>query len=106
MTTKIKNWLTVTVMAVTISNASCTLDEYNPSGYTMDALSVSVEGYQTILNNVYFGMERALYGYGQFMLMTEGGTDIWTSHINRKTFRDSFSNHFVSVLHLLTQNKL
>ena len=30
MTTKIKNWLTVTVMAVTISNASCTLDEYNP----------------------------------------------------------------------------
>lgn len=24
-------------------------------------------------------MERALYGYGQFMLMTEGGTDIWTS---------------------------
>jgi len=26
--------------------------------------------------------------------------------INRKTFRDSFSNHFVSVLHLLTQNKL
>ena len=49
MTTKIKNWLTVTVMAVTISNASCTLDEYNPSGYTMDALSVSVEGYQTYL---------------------------------------------------------
>lgn len=49
MTTKIKNWLTVTVMAVTISNASCTLDEYNPSGYTMDALSVSVEGYQPYL---------------------------------------------------------
>ena len=48
----------------------------------MDALSVSVEGYQTILNNVYFGMERALYGYGQFMLMTEGGTDIWTSQKN------------------------
>ena len=70
MTTKIKNWLTVTAMAVTISNASCTLDEYNPSGYTMDALSASVEGYQTILNNVYFGMERALYGYGQFMQMT------------------------------------
>ena len=82
MTTKIKNWLTVTAMAVTISNASCTLDEYNPSGYTMDALSASVEGYQTILNNVYFGMERALYGYGQFMQMTEGGTDIWTSQKN------------------------
>ena len=64
MTTKIKNWLTVTVMAVTISNASCTLDEYNPSGYTMDALSVSVEGYQTILNNVYFGMKEHCMGMG------------------------------------------
>lgn len=30
----------------------------------------------------------------------------FTHSINRKTFRDSFSNHFVSVLHLLTQNKL
>lgn len=65
-----------------VSNSSCTLDEYNPSGYTMDALSNSVEGYQTILNNIYFGMERAMYGYGQFMWMTEGGTDIWTSQKN------------------------
>lgn len=82
MTTKIKNWLTVMAMTAAMSNASCTLDEYNPSGYTMDALSTSVEGYQTILNNVYFGMERALYGYGQFMQLTEGGTDIWTSQKN------------------------
>lgn len=77
MITKIKNWLTVIVMAVTLSNASCSLDEYNPSGYTMDALSASVEGYQTILNNVYFGMERSMYGFGLFMQLTEGGTDIW-----------------------------
>ena len=60
MTTKIKNWLTVMAMVAVVSNSSCALDEYNPSGYTMDALSASVEGYQTILNNVYFGMERAL----------------------------------------------
>ena len=82
MITKIKNWLTVIVMAVTLSNASCSLDEYNPSGYTMDALSASVEGYQTILNNVYFGMERSMYGFGLFMQLTEGGTDIWTSQKN------------------------
>ena len=82
MITKIKNWLTVIVMAVTLSNASCSLDEYNPSGYTMDALSASVEGYQTILNNVYFGMERSMYGLGLFMQLTEGGTDIWTSQKN------------------------
>lgn len=78
----IKNWLTILLAAATVSNTSCTLDEYNPSGYTMDALSTSEEGYQTILNNIYFGMERALYGYGQFMWMTEGGTDIWTSQKN------------------------
>lgn len=69
-------------MVAAVSNSSCALDEYNPSGYTMDALSNSVEGYQTILNNIYFGMERAMYGYGQFMWMTEGGTDIWTSQKN------------------------
>lgn len=34
------------------------------------------------------------------------GAAIADKVINRKTFRDSFSNHFVSVLHLLTQNKL
>ncbi len=78
----IKNWLTILLTAATVSNTSCTLDEYNPSGYTMDALSISEEGYQTILNNIYFGMERALYGYGQFMWITEGGTDIWTSQKN------------------------
>ena len=27
-------------------------------------------------------------------------------NINRKTFCDAFPNHFVSVLHLLTQNEL
>lgn len=83
---KIKNWLTVMAMVAAVSNSSCALDEYNPSGYTMDALSNSVEGYQTILNNIYFGMERAMYGYGQFMWMTEGGTDIWTSQKMRITF--------------------
>jgi hypothetical protein len=62
--------------------SSCSLEEYNPSGYTMDALSASEDGYQTILNNIYFGMERSMYGYGQFMLQTEGGTDTWTSQKN------------------------
>ena len=27
-------------------------------------------------------------------------------HINRKTFCSAFPNHFVSILHLLTQNEL
>ena len=29
-----------------------------------------------------------------------------TVFINRKTFCDAFPNHFVSILHLLTQNEL
>ena len=29
-----------------------------------------------------------------------------TVNINRKTFCDAFPNHFVSILHLLTQNEL
>ena len=104
MTTKIKNWLTVMAMVAAVSNSSCALDEYNPSGYTMDALSNSVEGYQTILNNIYFGMERAMYGDGQFMWMTEGGTDIWTSQKNadnlwlRYGMGSDFANNMTSGL--------
>lgn len=66
--------------------SSCTLEEYNPSGFTLDAVaSSSVDGYKKLLNNCYFGMERQLYGYNQWMMFCEGGTDIWTNAKNSAT---------------------
>ena len=74
------------------SLSSCELDEYNPSGFTIESVvTSSVEGYKKLLNNCYFGMERQLYGYNQWMMFCEGGTDIWTNSRNSPT---SFINFF------------
>lgn len=77
---KIKKMLLTTGVVMISGFSSCSLDEYNPSGYTFETLATSsVAGYQSILNNIYFGMERAMYGYNQWMLFTEAGTDLWTA---------------------------
>ncbi|MDP4209439.1 MAG: RagB/SusD family nutrient uptake outer membrane protein [Bacteroidota bacterium] len=80
--------------------SSCSLNEYNPSGYTFEALaSSSVDGYGSIVNNIYFGMERCLYGDMTWMELTEAGTDIWTSYRNAtgsKFFR-YFSGYTVNL---------
>lgn len=75
-----KKMLLTTGLIVMTGFSSCSLDEYNPSGYTFETLAgSSVAGYQSILNNVYFGMERAMYGYNQWLLFTEAGTDLWVA---------------------------
>lgn len=77
---KMKKILLAAGMVIVSGFSSCSLDEYNPSGYTFETLAASsVEGYQSILNNIYFGMERAMYGYNQWMQFTEAGTDIWVA---------------------------
>lgn len=53
----------------------------------------SVESYQTLLNQCYFGMERFLYGTDGFMELTEGDTDLWTYQGNQNT---SYTQYFGS----------
>lgn len=81
---KQKNYLFALLLAgAGLGNSSCSLDEYNPSGYTFENVAASsVEAYKGILNNIYFGMERALYGAQDWMWLTEAGTDIWTRQKN------------------------
>lgn len=71
------------LLAGTLGLASCSLDEYNPGGFTMENIaSNSVESYRTIVNQCYFGMERTLYGCDGYMELTEGSSDLWTSAAN------------------------
>ena len=71
------------VSGVSAGIVSCSLEEYNPSGFTFETLaSSSVEGYMVILNNVYFGMERRMYGHSDMTILLEAGTDLWTSKKN------------------------
>lgn len=77
-----------------MSLASCSLEEENPGGFTMENMAAnSVESYQTLLNQCYFGMERFLYGTDGFMELTEGDTDLWTYQGNQNT---SYTQYFGS----------
>lgn len=63
---------------------SCSLDEVNPGGFTLENLGTTPEGYETLLNQCFFGMERKFYNDIDFMRFMEGNTDLWTSMRNQK----------------------
>lgn len=85
MTTTIKNIvLSSAFLAVGLTFQACSLDEENPGGFTMEAMAKnSLESYQTLINQCYFGAERVLYGTDGFMELTEGDTDLWTHRRNQ-----------------------
>lgn len=93
MNTKIKNIIFSTALLTTAcSFNACSLDEENPGGFTMENMAVnSVESYQTLVNQVYFGMERHLYGTEYFMMFSEGNTDLWTYRAN---INSSYTQYF------------
>ncbi len=65
---------------------SCSLEENNPGGFTFENLSKTTAGFQTIVNNIYFGLERSFYGNVNkidFMAITEAETDLWTTPRNK-----------------------
>lgn len=54
------------------------LDEYNPSGLTVDAILATPDGMETLVNAAYT-YTRWWYGKEQGYNISEMGTDIWTS---------------------------
>ncbi len=64
---------------------SCSLDEENPGGFTLEDLATQETGFQELVNQCYFAMERYFYGTDGFMELTEGDTDLWTSCANDAT---------------------
>lgn len=74
----IKNIYLVAAIAATGLFQACSLDEVNPSSYSLESLATSTEGYEALLNQCYFGMERKFYGADNWMYLTEGDSDLWT----------------------------
>lgn len=69
----------------------CSLDEKNPGGFTLSNIATSEEGYETLLNNCYFGLERYFYGSAGtgnvsegYMGFVEASTDLWTYAANKE----------------------
>lgn len=84
MKNNIKNiTLSAATAMLTFSFTACSLEEENPGGFTMETMAEnSLESYQTLVNQIYFGMERVLYGTDGFMEFTEADTDLWTAKAN------------------------
>lgn len=93
MNTHIKNIvLFASILSMGCAVQSCSLDETNPGGFTMDAMAEnSLESYQTLINQCYFGAQRVLYGTDGYMEMTEGDTDLWTYRRNQD---NSYTQYF------------
>lgn len=84
---KIFNIKTV-LSAFLISNmflSSCSLEEENPGGFTMEITAESIEGYETLINQCYFAMQRYFYGTDNWVTLMEGNTDLWTYQANKST---------------------
>lgn len=80
------------LLAGSMGLASCSLEEENPGGFTMENIAAnSVESYDGIVNQCYFGMQRGLYGTDGFMELTEGDTDLWTYRAN---INSSYTQYF------------
>lgn len=70
---------------------SCSLEEENPGGFTLDDLALTESGYDELVNQCYFAMERVLYcATNDFMMFTEGDTDLWTNAKNDDTSYQQF----------------
>jgi len=64
---------------------ACSLEENDPGGFTFENLSQTTSGFETLVNNIYFGLERSFYGNANkinFMGITEAETDLWTTPRN------------------------
>lgn len=86
MKSNLKHIFFASAMALASSFQSCSLDEVNPGGFTMENMATnSVESYNTLVNQCYFAMERYFYGTDNWMTLTEGDTDLWTYQGNQSS---------------------
>jgi len=99
MKNKIQNVLITALVAVSL--ASCSLDEYNPSGVTAETVFSTPEGYETLVNACYVNIRGQFYGSEDILLMTEGGTDIWFN--NAKSFYNKQVTRYMDLSSDLTK---
>lgn len=77
--------IALSLFSLVIALGSCSLDENDPGGFDMEVTSKSIQGYETLINQCYFSMERYFYGSDNWMTLTEGDTDLWTYQANKST---------------------
>lgn len=76
---KVKYIVSAFALLVAGAFTSCSLEEENPGGFTFESLSTSVSGFESLLNQCYFGMERVMYATSDWLSYTDAESDLWTS---------------------------
>ncbi|MEH6305404.1 RagB/SusD family nutrient uptake outer membrane protein [Olivibacter sp. CPCC 100613] len=71
----------LSVLFLSLVMGSCSLDEYNPGGATVESLFNTPEGIEAAANGMYTYNQK-LYGKEQGYALLEMGTDIWTGGAN------------------------
>lgn len=74
-------YIYITALSAGLFMSSCSLEEFNPSGVTVDKVASTKSGFSKLVNSCYFDLSRYFYGRN-LLQVTEGGTDIWTSDFN------------------------
>lgn len=72
-------------LIVILGVSSCSLDEDNPGGFTFEIAAETIKGYETLVNQSYFSMQRYFYGTENWVTLNEGGTDLWTYQANKSS---------------------
>lgn len=80
-----KLFLASAVIAFALCIHSCSLEEENPGGFTMETTASTADGYQALINQCYFAMQRYFYGTDSWIYLTDGNTDLWTYQTNKST---------------------
>lgn len=102
MKRKISNIFWACGVSAALLMQSCSLDEVNPGGFTLENLATTPAGYETLLNQCYFGLERQFYNGIDFMGFMEGNTDLWTAKTNLMGQNDNMFKFFAGASPNLT----
>ena len=77
----IKILIPVALAVLIITSCTKKINEYNPSGATVEALFATPEGFEAAVNAIY-AYNRPIYGKEEGYSFLEAGTDIWTNAAN------------------------
>lgn len=69
----------VLISACSFGISSCSLDEYNPSGEGADAVFVTEQGMENLVNQLYYNFKWKYFGREDPTLYFEGAGDIWAN---------------------------
>lgn len=63
--------------------SSCSLDENDPTSVTADVVYSTEDGYKGLIISCYYNLTKSLFCNEDYIVATEGGTDLWTTLYNR-----------------------